>query len=127
MAKERYLYFDFLRGFAIIMVVGIHTFRGYDFETVQGWFSVTVRQILNCAVPMFWAISGFFMANKDLSTREQRNAFWSHQIPKIYIPALVWGLPWLAISIISRENALLSIVFWVCCGLGIFYYIALII
>lgn len=127
MAKQRNSYFDFLRGLAVIMVVGIHTFRGYDFETVQGWFSVTVRQILNCAVPLFLAISGFFTANKDLSTRKQREAFWSHQIPKVYIPALVWGIPWLAIAILCRENALLSIVSWVCCGLSIFYYIALII
>lgn len=120
-------YFDFLRGLSIIMVVGIHTFRGYDFLTIQGWFSVAIRQLLNCAVPLFLAISGFFMANKDLSTRENRNAFWAHQIPKVYIPALVWGVPWLAIAILGRENALLSIVSWFCCGMSIFYYIALII
>lgn len=88
---------------------------------------MAIRQLLNCAVPLFLAISGFFMANKDLSTRENRNAFWAHQIPKVYIPALVLGVPWLAIAILGRENALLSIVSWFCCGMSIFYYIALII
>ena len=51
--KERIAYFDFLRGLAIMMVVGIHTYT-------LGEDSTVVRQILNTAVPLFIAISGYF-------------------------------------------------------------------
>ena len=39
-------YFDFLRGLAIMMVVGIHTYT-------LGEDSTVVRQLLNTAVPLF--------------------------------------------------------------------------
>ena len=44
--KSRIAYFDFLRGLAIIMVVGIHTY------TLRK-DSVVVRQLFNTAVPLF--------------------------------------------------------------------------
>lgn len=50
--KSRMAYFDFLRGLAIIMVVGIHTYT-------LGEDSMVVMQLLNAAVPLFIAISGF--------------------------------------------------------------------
>lgn len=120
-------YFDFLRGLAILMVVGIHTFRGGNFESIQGLFSVSIRQIFNCAVPLFLAISGFFISQKDLRERVQRHAFWLHQIPKVYIPVLVWGIPWLILKVYSHSSIVISIVAWAFCGLSIFYFVALII
>lgn len=61
---QRNPYFDFLRGIAMIMVVGIHTFAPlqagegeiYDFT------ANIVRQALNCAVPLFLALAGYFSA-----------------------------------------------------------------
>ena len=51
--SKRIEYYDFLRGIAIIMVVGIHTFIAYPIETPI-WITVAfIRQILNCAVPIF--------------------------------------------------------------------------
>ena len=46
---KRNTYFDFLRGLAIMMVVGIHTYA-------LGKDSTVVRQLLNTAVPLFIAI-----------------------------------------------------------------------
>ena len=46
---KRNTYFDFMRGLAIMMVVGIHTYT-------LGKDSTVVRQLLNTVVPLFIAI-----------------------------------------------------------------------
>lgn len=58
MSKSRNTYFDFLRGVAIIMVIAIHTYHKAE-------DSVAFRQILNAAVPLFIAISGFFYPRSE--------------------------------------------------------------
>ena len=67
--SSRNPYFDFLRGLAIIMVVGIHTFRPHDLTLTSfvDVCNVLLRLILNCAVPLFLAISGFFIGNRNIS------------------------------------------------------------
>lgn len=96
-------YFDFLRGLAILMVVGIHTYNpghllyGGLSEVMQ----LIIRNLLNCAVPLFLAISGYFMGQKDLSTLRKCKKFWSKQIPTVYVPCLIFSLPWLVLSIKS--------------------------
>lgn len=93
--SQRIEYYDFLRGIAIIMVVGIHTFVSYPIDTTIGYTSAIVRQLLNCAVPIFLALSGLFCGKKLLDSKEKRLNFWKKQIPKVYIPALIWSLPYL--------------------------------
>ena len=60
---KRNTYFDFLRGFAIMMVVGIHTYT-------LGEDSTLVRQLLNTAVPLFIAISGYFLSQKKMENKD---------------------------------------------------------
>ena len=129
MKEPRNLYFDFLRGIAIMMVVGIHTFLYADvgFGSFRGSCNVVIRQLFNCAVPLFLAISGFFLAGKDLSDVDKRYAFWKHQIPKVYLPTLIWGVPWLILSIAGGASFVKSVFLWLFCGFSVFYYIALII
>ena len=66
---QRIVYFDFLRGIAIIMVVCLHCI---DYSAMEGpvlnLFGVEFRNLLNAAVPLFLAISGYFMANKKTDT-----------------------------------------------------------
>lgn len=123
---QRNPYFDFLRGVAILMVVGIHTAgRHCGFDTYASQFNTIVRQLLNAGVPIFFAISGFFLIKKDLSTSEKRIAFWKRQIPKVYIPALIWGIPWLLLALYSGgQPIILQFILWLCCGLSVFYFIA---
>lgn len=45
MNSSRIEYFDFLRGIAIIMVVGIHTFVAYPIDTPLGVCSAFFRQV----------------------------------------------------------------------------------
>lgn len=127
--KHRNEYFDFLRGIAIIFVVGIHTFvcsEGCS-EYVQT-AEIALRQILNCAVPLFLAISGFFLSRIDLSTREQKISFWKKQIPKVYIPALVWSIPFLYKSTILYGIPVVNcLVYFFTCSYGVLYFVFVII
>ena len=126
MEKERNLYFDFLRGIAIIMVIGIHTTGNHcGFDNITAQLNTILRQILNAGVPIFFAISGFFLSRKDLSTRDNSTKFWKHQIPKVYVPALIWGIPWLALGLYGNDEPILQLLLlWVCCGLSVLYFIA---
>lgn len=128
--SERNFYFDFLRGFAIVMVVGIHSMTNThpDFGAVEGFCTILLRLTLNCAVPLFLAISGYFIASKKISTKEEHLAFLKRQIPKVYVPCLIFSLPYLALSIYTRENNLLtSLSYYFLCGFSVYYFIALIV
>lgn len=120
MRKPRNTYFDFLRGVAIIMVVAIHTYHKAE-------DSVAFRQILNAAVPLFIAISGFFLSKKQIEQKTQYFQFLKRQIPKVYIPTLVWSLPMFAVSVKSGENVLNNVISLFICGFSIYYFVAFII
>lgn len=122
--KVRIPYFDFLRGIAILMVVSIHTFELFAIEdNIWGEIKIFLGQIIQCAVPIFIAISGFFLAQKQVSYIP----FLKRQIPKIYIPLLIWSLPYYINALNSGYNLLVATVIYLFCGFSIYYFIALII
>ncbi len=128
--KARNEYFDFLRGIAIIMVIGIHTLPTLtEYNSVGSMLTITTRQLLNCAVPLFLAISGYFIAKKDLSTAKSRIQFWRKQIPIVYIPCFIFSLGWLALDLLKHgtSNIWMELIALVTCGYSIYYFIALII
>lgn len=130
MNNVRNPYFDFLRGFAIIMVVGIHSMKGVnsDLSTITSTAYVCLRMLLNCAVPIFLAISGYFIASKYSRRSMDYSALLRKQIPKVYIPCLLFSLPYLVMSMNEAESpyyASLSKFFL--CGFSVYYFIALII
>lgn len=130
MIKARQPYFDFLRGFAIIMVVGIHTITNDspEFETVEETLTILLRLLLNCAVPLFLAISGYFIGAKKISTSKEHIAFLKKQIPKVYIPCLIFSIPYLLLSVfVERHSLLRSLAAFFLCGFSVYYFIALII
>lgn len=98
--KERIGYYDTLRGVAITAVVAIHSdFIGYTFDDKSFFFNITLiwRQMMNFAVPMFVAISGFFLANKKTDTLNEYFSFIKKQIPRVLIPYLMWSILYLGI------------------------------
>lgn len=119
-------YFDFIRGIAILMVVAIHTYIAGDFITVDGTARMIFRQLLNCSVPIFLALSGFFLGKKNFDTRSVQS-FWKKQIPKVYIPCIVWSLPLFVFSILGGASVWKQVVYLIVCGFSIYYFIALII
>ncbi len=131
MKKERIEFYDFLRGIAIIMVVGIHTFKAYPIDTPMGFIVTFIRQILNCAVPIFLGLSGLFCSKKILGTKAAYISFLTKQIPKVYIPALIWSLPYFMQNVIGLNRggyspAVQAITLFMC-GYSIYYFIALIV
>ena len=106
---HRIPYFDFLRGIAIIMVVCLHCI---DYSAMEGpvlnLFGVEFRNLLNAAVPLFLAISGYFMANKKTDTPTAYKEFLKRQAVKVYIPMLVWSVPYLILAYLHRENSVTS-------------------
>lgn len=115
-------YFDFLRGVAIIMVIGIHTYCDDSTHTC-----LIARQFLNCAVPIFLAVSGFFMGRKSFLERGSYVKFLSRQIPRVYIPMLIWSLPWVLLMVRSGASPVRTSLLALAGGMSIFYFVTLII
>lgn len=119
-------YFDFWRGVAIAMVVGIHTF--VMSQPTAG--VVFVRQLLNCAVPIFLALSGYFATIGFVKREMSATTFWKKQIPHVYIPCIVWSLPLFAEQVMkggSSEGIVMQILLLFVGGVSVYYFITLII
>ena len=116
---KRNTYFDFLRGLAIMMVVGIHTYTLRKDSTV-------VRQLLNTAVPLFVAISGYCLSQKRMENKDDYLFFLKKQFPKVYLPVLVWSLPLYAIALYSGSSIIKQTILLLSCGLSIYYFVAFI-
>ena len=116
---KRNTYFDFLRGLAIMMVVGIHTYT-------LGKDSTVVRQLLNTAVPLFIAISGYCLSQKRMENKDDYLFFLKKQFPKVYLPVLVWSLPLYALALYSGSSIIKQTILLFGCGLSIYYFVAFI-
>lgn len=127
MTNSRNSYFDFIKGVAILMVIGIHTSIGLGFGSFSEYLGTTVRQVLNCAVPVFLACSGFFLAKKSLSTSNEITGFYKKQILRVYLPCLIWSVPWLLLHLINGRPLATGIVMFLFCGFTIYYFVLLII
>lgn len=109
------------------MVVAIHTFIACEFDNFQSICAISMREIFNVAVPLFLAISGFFIGRKKIESNYQIITFWKKQIPKVYIPTLFWSAPYLTLAVYHQQSLLKNILVFVLCGYSIYYFIALII
>lgn len=123
--KGRIGYFDFWRGIAIVMVVGIHTHVMSAPDAGVMW----VRQLLNCAVPLFLALSGYFATKVYVERGLTATAFWKRQIPRVYLPCLVWSLPLVVQQIVkSGGNDIAEpVALMLVGGVSVYYFITLII
>lgn len=122
--KKRDSYFDFLRGVAIIFVIGIHTVStNLDFSSIEGISVIVIRQLIGCAVPIFLAISGYFISKKSVCNLKDYTSFLKHQIPIVYLPCLFWSIPYLLLSIKDGTPILNSIILFLLCGMSIYYFI----
>lgn len=118
---NRETYFDFLRGVAIIAVVLIHTFPQQPCESY-----VVLRQLIGFAVPLFLAISGYFVSNKEFSDKKEFFTFFRKQSLKIYIPVIIWSIPYLC-EMLLKGRVVEAIILYFVCGMSIYYFVALII
>lgn len=121
---ERISYFDFLRGVAIIFVVICHSYSG---DPLAGTFKEDVylllRQLVTCAVPLFLAMSGFFMATKVLTTRKDYCNFVIKHSFRIWLPMVIWSLPLFVIK--EHNNYITAMILLLLGGNSIYYFITL--
>ena len=102
-----------------MMVVGIHTYT-------LGKDSTVVRQLLNTAVPLFIAISGYCLSQKRMENKDDYLFFLKKQFPKVYLPVLVWSLPLYALALYSGSSIIKQTILLLICGLSIYYFVAFI-
>ena len=122
-------YFDILRGIAIIAVVAIHSIGTGLSQSPQSFdFNLTLlfRNAINFAVPLFLAISGYFLASKKVENFSQYLVFIQRQIPKVYVPLMLWSLIWFLLTYLRGEGWQLFKLFTFQAN-EIYYFIALII
>lgn len=106
--SERLEYFDVLRGLAIFCVVAIHasgTGVQFGYESLNFNFTILWRNALNFGVPMFLAISGFFLARRPMVGQSGYFRFLKSQIPRVYCPFFVWSLVWLVIAVVVYDRS----------------------
>jgi surface polysaccharide O-acyltransferase-like enzyme len=126
MEQKRETYYDFLRGCAILFVVAIHTF-GLSFA--NGSFplpSICFRNFLNIAVPIFLALSGFFMARKQVE-RNNFAPFFKKQFFRVYLPVLFCSIPLLLENVLGGGSVTKNTLYLMFCGYSIYYFVAVII
>lgn len=126
--SKRISYFDSLRGIAIILVIIIHTYTASNFQDYQSIFNIIVREFCNLAVPLFLFISGFFVGQKPFKDRSNYLMFLKKQLPRVYIPCLIWSLPIFIYWVFTGKplvSSLCRVV--ICSAYGPYYFIALII
>lgn len=128
MTKSRISYYDSLRGIAILAVVFIHSLKYSNSEFLD--VSIFFRQIINFAVPLFLAISGYFLVSKKIETREEYMLFLKKQIPRVYIPYLVWScFFFIAYVFVLKSHTVFEMLrnILIFQSVSIFYFVALII
>ena len=124
---KRNHYFDFLRGIAITMVIGIHTCGKCGLGNWQEFTSLLIREVINVAVPLFLTLSAFFLSRKIFNNKEDCIRFWKKQISKVYIPCLIWSLPFFIIGVMNGKSIINQSVLLFSGGYSIYYFIPLII
>lgn len=100
--KERITYYDSLRGLAIIGVVLIHCLKYQDQYSLNA--SIILRQLINFSVPLFIALSGFFLAGTKVTNKSEYGIFLKKRIPRVYIPYFVWSLLFIAVGLCSAKE-----------------------
>lgn len=119
-------YFDFVRGLAIFFVVFNHSYSGDPLAgSLTSEIYLVLREAVTCAVPLFLAESGFFLAPKKLlNWRQYKDFVCSHSF-RIWLPMVIWSLPLFIIN--DHQNYLLSAGLMIMGGYSIYYFITLII
>ncbi len=96
--KNRIYYLDFLRGFAIIMVVLLHCMSSYitvpqNYGSTSWYIYIVLNAITRTGVPLFIMISGYLM----LSSEKEEGVweFYKKRIPRLVIPIVAWNVIYL--------------------------------
>ena len=92
--NKRILYLDFLRSFAIIMVVILHSISDYIvradlFSTTSWYVNLFLNAFSRTGVPIFFMISGCLILSSDVTANF--GEFYKRRLTHITIPLVFWN------------------------------------
>ncbi|PKH70108.1 hypothetical protein CXF96_08435 [Stenotrophomonas sp. Betaine-02u-21] len=123
--SARSLYWDCWKGIAIIAVVIIHACASFsDFPPISanGISGLIIRQVVNFAVPLFFALSGYFAGNLAAGSPID---YYVKRIGRVFWPYAVWTIAYLCIRALDEQVSILTVVkgFIFGTGIGIGYFV----
>lgn len=119
---KRDTYFDFLRGIAIMLVVANHTKVHSDIHTLLGVINAAMTCIVSPAVPIFLAISGYFLSRKVMESRSDYFRFLRKQLPTVYLPCLFWSVFHFILYVHGGNPPIKGVILFFACGMCFAYY-----
>lgn len=121
----RVSYWDNWKGIAIIAVVAIHasgSTRTFQEGTFNWLFGLTLRQIIDFAVPLFLAMSGYFSVK---GSDENILEYYKSRFARIIIPYMIWTAIYIFLNdpknILSFSELFKGLIFGT--GIGIGYFV----
>lgn len=124
---ERIGYYDFIRTIAILFVIAIHTRPQLSASVLWRGGEIIINEVIHSAVPLFLTLSGYLLASKQRKGCFSTVSFYKKHIPKVYIPCIIWSIPWLLLYLKNGTSLQVAFLLFFGCGYSIYYFIALII
>ena len=104
--KERnhIYYFDYLRIFAFISVIYMHTAAGLLRNGINiNWYTTNIfTSLAFMAVPLFFMMSGYLL----MSSKKTHNltVLFSHRLPRLVMPFVFWSLAGIFVYLFFQDN-----------------------
>lgn len=107
--QKRYMYLDYLKGIAIILVVWGHVIqKSYGLHTGQLYFDNSIYKfIYTFHMPLFMAISGYLFYSSAL--RYSIREVLKRKIEGLLVPLFIWNTIYYLISILVEEGGIVTI------------------
>lgn len=87
---------------------------------------VALRQFIGCSVPLFVAISGYFLGRKKIGNWSTYFHFLKDRLWIIYFPMLIWSFPDFMMRLGDGGSALHYMMSWLTGNIHVFYFVMLI-
>lgn len=107
-----------------MLVVANHTKVHGDIHTLLGVINAAMTCAVSPAVPIFLAISGYFLSRKAMETRSDYFCFLRKQLPTVYLPCLFWSIFHFILYIHGGNPPVKGVILFFVCGLSVNYFIA---
>ncbi len=117
MESKRIIWLDFARSAAIVSVVFMHCIESayrMSFESVQnlsfisGLFRACGYTAGRIGVPIFFAITGWLLLERDYSTDKKILSFYKHNLLPLILTSEIWIVIYFIRSLIKSKNGLIS-------------------